>query len=52
MYSVELILTMILPPFAGGIYVSDAYVLRGSEPRGYPFLEAPQRMSFIAVAGQ
>jgi uncharacterized protein (TIGR02452 family) len=38
-----------LPEF-GGIYVSDAYVLRGSEPRGYPFLEAPQRMSFIAVA--
>lgn len=37
--------------FLGGVYVSEAYVIRGSEPRGYPFLETPQRMSFIAVAG-
>lgn len=38
-----------LPEF-GGIYSPDVYVLRGPESAGYPFLEAPRRMSFVAVA--
>ena len=35
----------------GGIYTPDATVFRGTEQDGYPLLDAPYRMSFIAVAG-
>lgn len=35
----------------GGIYTPDAIVFRGTEQDGYPLLDEPYRMSFIAVAG-
>ena len=35
----------------GGIYTPDATVFRGTEQDGYPLLETPYQMSFIAVAG-
>ena len=35
----------------GGIYTPDAIVFRGTEQDGYPLLDTPYRMSFIAVAG-
>ena len=35
----------------GGIYTPDAVVFRGTEQDGYPLLDTPYRMSFIAVAG-
>ena len=35
----------------GGIYTPDATVFRGMEQMGYPLLEKPFQMSFIAVAG-
>lgn len=35
----------------GGIYTPDALVFRGTEQTGYPLLEEPFQMSFIAVAG-
>ena len=35
----------------GGIYTPDATVFRGTEQMGYPLLEKPFQMSFIAVAG-
>lgn len=35
----------------GGIYTPDATVFRGTEQAGYPLLENPFQMSFIAVAG-
>lgn len=38
-----------LPEFAG-IYSPQVDVLRGSEADGYPLLETPRRMSFVAVA--
>lgn len=35
----------------GGIYTPDAIVFRGTEQMGYPLLDNPFQMSFIAVAG-
>ena len=35
----------------GGIYTPHATVFRGTEQEGYPLLETPFQMSFIAVAG-
>ena len=35
----------------GGIYTPDATVFRGTEQDGYPLLDTPYQMSFIAVAG-
>ena len=35
----------------GGIYTPDATIFRGTEQMGYPLLEKPFQMSFIAVAG-
>ena len=35
----------------GGIYTPDVTVFRGTEQDGYPLLDEPYRMSFIAVAG-
>ena len=35
----------------GGIYTPHATVFRGTEQMGYPLLETPFQMSFIAVAG-
>jgi uncharacterized protein (TIGR02452 family) len=35
----------------GGIYTPDAIVFRGTEQMGYPLLDNPFKMSFIAVAG-
>lgn len=35
----------------GGIYTPDATVFRGTEQMGYPLLDNPFQMSFIAVAG-
>jgi len=38
-----------IPEF-GGVYSADVWVFRGAESRGYPFLEVPRKMAFIAVA--
>lgn len=38
-----------LPEF-GGVYSPKVAVLRGEERHGYPWLDAPREMSFIAVA--
>ena len=35
----------------GGIYTPHATVFRGTEQDGYPLLDTPYQMSFIAVAG-
>ena len=34
----------------GGIYVPDATVFRGTQDEGYPLLDEPFRLSFVAVA--
>lgn len=34
----------------GGAYSTNVWVFRGAESKGYPFLEQPWRMSFVAVA--
>jgi uncharacterized protein (TIGR02452 family) len=38
-----------LPEF-GGVFTPDAVVIRGSEAKGYPWLEKPENLSFISVA--
>ena len=38
-----------LPEFSG-VYSPDVDVFRGPEDQGYPFLDSPYRMSFVAVA--
>ena len=35
----------------GGVYTPNAIVFRGTEQEGYPLLDKPFQMSFIAVAG-
>ncbi len=35
----------------GGVYSPDVTVFRGTEEEGYPFLEKPWKVNFIAVAG-
>lgn len=37
-----------LPEF-GGVYSPNVQVFRGSEAKGYPFLDKPVELSFIAV---
>jgi uncharacterized protein (TIGR02452 family) len=38
-----------IPEF-GGIFTTDAVVIRGSEDKGYPWLQNPENLSFISVA--
>ena len=35
----------------GGVYTPNAIVFRGTEQEGYPLLDKPFQMAFIAVAG-